>query len=670
MSLVDDIKSNSRKIIIKRIVIFIIIFILWYFWYIYFFGETKVETKIETKISSVSKWDIKTFIEADGKALLKDELNLDFANEWIINQIFVSEGDNVKAWDKIADLDSDYLDLAVDRAQISLDLSKVNYEIKKRWVSDTEIDISQKQLDKDSISMDVTINEIDSSLEEANYNLELAKKSLENTKKQSEIDEIWAQNNLDNAKIDYENSISNLDLTTKQEIEKYKNTTNKLIMENWQLIANIEKYLYNLDVLLWISDSNKHLNDSYEIYLWAKNTSLKVSAENYYRETKSLFDEFYTSWQEYKNNTNFSEEINYDVISDYAYKLRDISSWVNKTLSYTVDVLKNSISSSNFPQTTIDSNISNFENYLQSSKNDLANYMILLQNVEETKSSMDFKIDSAEKAILTSSWKLNILVSSLEKVKLQNEINIDNSNEKINALILDIKNLELKKSNSIALSKSQVDISKASLDNKKYSDNLDLEPFYMAILQAQKSLDEAKKKKQDSILYSPIDWKIAKINWKIKENTSSLKDTFVTIINDNNFYVDAYVEEWDIVKVKNWQEVSIEFDAIDSLIFTGSVIYIEDKANIDTNWIVSYRVEILFSNTDSRIKDWMTATIQFITKEVKNVLIIPVQAVKNISWKPSVILENWEVRNVITWFTDWKNVEVISWLEKWEKVKY
>jgi hypothetical protein len=42
------------------------------------------------------------------------------------------------------------------------------------------------------------------------------------------------------------------------------------------------------------------------------------------------------------------------------------------------------------------------------------------------------------------------------------------------------------------------------LDSKKQVDSLDLEPFYTAILTAQKNLEEAIKKKQDAQLISPI----------------------------------------------------------------------------------------------------------------------------------------------------------------------
>ncbi|MDD5769991.1 MAG: HlyD family efflux transporter periplasmic adaptor subunit [Candidatus Gracilibacteria bacterium] len=671
MSLINEIKTNSKKTTIKKIIIISILIGCSGFGYNYFSNFKKIEEiKTENKIYSVSKGNIKTSIEADGKVVLKDELNLDFINEGIIKNIYKNQGDLVKAGDKIASLDSSYLDLSIDKSKIALDIAKLNYEIKKKGVSNTELDISQKQLDKDFISMDSSIKEIDNSLEETKYNLETAKKNLENTKKQTQIDEIGAKNTFDNAKIDYDNSISNLNLTKKQEEEKYKNIANKLIMETGQMISNNEKYLYDLDILLGISDANKYQNDSYEIYLGAKNNSLKTLSENTYRETKSLFDDFYISWQEYRKNIDSITNLNYDELSNYSYKMKDISSNLNKTLSYTIDLLKNSISSSNFAQTTIDSYITNFENSLSNSKNDTANYMILLQTVSEAKTSMDIKIDSAEKLVLTSSGKLNTANSSLEKVKLQNEISIDNSLEKLNSLNLDIKALEIKKLNSKALANSQVDISKATLENKKNVDNLDIEPFYMAILQAQKTLDEAIKKKQDSILFSPIDGKIAQINGKISENTNSIKDPFVVIINNNNFYVDAYVEEGDITKIKNNQNVYISFDAIDTLTLTGNVVYIEDKANIDNNGLVSYRVEIIFGNNDDRIKDAMTSTVEFVTKEMKDVLIIPVQAVKNISGKPSVILENKEIRKVTTGFTDGKMVEVLSGLEKGEKIIY
>lgn len=140
----------------------------------------------------------------------------------------------------------------------------------------------------------------------------------------------------------------------------------------------------------------------------------------------------------------------------------------------------------------------------------------------------------------------------------------------------------------------------------------------------------------------------------------SLKVPFVTIINTDAFYVEASVEEGDIVKVKNGQAVHISFDAIESLTLTGKVVYVNEKADIDENEIVSYGVEVLFANTDPRIRDGLTASVDFITKEVNGVLTIPVQSVKNRNGKATVVLENRKIREVVTGFTDGKMVEAIS----------
>jgi multidrug efflux pump subunit AcrA (membrane-fusion protein) len=584
--------------------------------------------------------------------------------------VYKNPWDYVKAWEKIASLDGQYLDININKAELALKTAKLNYEIKKRWATDTEINISQKVLDKDLVSMDLSLSDIESNISSLQNDLILAKKNLENTKKESEINLLTAKSNLDIAKNDYDLSLKDVVIISKQEEEKYINTANKLVMETWQIISNIEKYLYDIDVLLWISDANKDLNDSYETYLWTKNISIKISTENSYRDTKTSFDKFHTDWKIYKSNTDFSKFDSYEDLSKYTMKLRDISSNLNKTLNYTTDVLKNSISTYSFTQSIIDSNLSTFENALNTSKNDIANYVVLLQNMQEAKTNMQSKIDTVNKAVLTYFWKLELAKTNYTKTEVQNELDIDNTQSKIDSIEFNIDYQEWKKSSALALSKSQVNISKANLDNKKNLDSLDIEPYYMAIMQAQKALDEAILKKKDSILVSPIDGKIAQINGKKWESTNSLKEQFTVIISDKSFYTDAFVEEWDIVKVKKDQEVYIDFDSIDNLTLTWKVVYIEDKANIDTNWLVSYKVEILFENTDSRIKESMTTVVQFITKEVKNVLYIPVSAVKNISWKPSVIMENKEAKKIITWFTDSKIVEVISWLEKWEKVVY
>ena len=664
MSLVNEVKKSTSKNWITKLVIVIILSWIWYWSYGYFFWNKENAAIQEKKTYTVSSWNLKNSIESDWKVTLKDELNLDFANPWIIKTILKKEWDEVKKWEIIASIDTEYLVLAIDKAKIALQIAEANYNLKKRWWTLDDINIWEKQLESSQASYDSTLSQADMDIRIAEDNLRISWENLDNAKKQAEINELNSKNNLDTAKFDLITSENNLKLVTLQEEEKYKNSENKLLMEAWQLITIIEKNLFNIDSLLWISDSNRTINDSYEIYLWAKNSSSKTQAENSYREAKSEFDKFYTDWKAFRQDSDFTK------LEEFSLRLKNVSSLTNKALNYTIETLKNSIASSGFTQSTLDSFQTDFENALSGLKNDTSSFAITLQVTQEAKTSMEFKINTARDQITSLTQKLKISEAILQKTILENEVLINLANQKVEQAKIAQDNSKIKKDTSLIKEKSQIEISKSTLESKKWADSLELEPLYMAIVSAKKNLEEAEKKKEDSFLKSPIDWKIAKIAWSIWETTSSLKEAFVTIINNKTFFVESQVAEEDIVKVKNWQKVYITFDAIEGLNIPWEVIYVSEKADIDPNSVVSYKTQIVFSSDDEKIKEGMTATSEFITKEIKSALLIPVQSVKTINKKPSVMLASWEYKQVITWFTDSKMVEVISGLSKWDKIIY
>ncbi len=665
MSLTQEIKTNSKKSFYKKMIIISIIFLIWYWIYSYIFKKTDVVINQEQKIFSTKTWDLKTYIETDWKVVLKDEINLDFIIPWIINKIYKKEWDEVKVWEKIASLDTKYLDINIDKAQLSLDIAKSNYDLKKRGASIDDLAISKIQLESNIIWLDITKSQANIDLKTAEDNLGIQKENFENTKKQAEIDELNSKLGIETAELDLQTAKSNKDLVIIQEEEKYKNSQNKLVMDIWQLITQVEKNLFDIDVFLWISSENKDQNDNYEMFIWVKNINTKILAENSYKEAKNNFNSFYNNWKTVKQNLDYSK------LNLYAIQLKDISSLTNKTLNYTIETIKNSIPSEpNFSQNTIDNYITSFLKSLEDLKWNNANFSTQILVLQESKTSMDYKIDTVKNQVMSLEQKLKISKTSYDKTVLKNVTDISIANQKIELASSSLESIKQKNDSQILKDNALVNISQTVLDSKKQVDLDELEPLYISILSAQKNLDEAIKKKQDSNIISFLDWKIVNIEWKVWESTTSLKNPFVTIINTKELIIESYIEEWDIIKIKNNQDVYINFDSIEWLIIKWTVIYISDKANIDSNWIVSYKTQVFFTSNDKRVKDWMTANLQFVTKEIKNVLIIPVQAVKNINWKASVVLQNWDIRKITTWFTDWKMVEVIIWLKSWEKVKY
>jgi hypothetical protein len=223
----------------------------------------------------------------------------------------------------------------------------------------------------------------------------------------------------------------------------------------------VEKNLFNIDTLLGISDVNKSLNDGYESYLGAKHTSTKLQAENSYREASNAFNIFYTDWKIFRQDTDMTQ------LEKNALQLREVSTLTNKSLNYTIDTLQSSITSSTFPQNTLDTYISNFGNALSSLKNETAAFTLTLQTTQEAKTSMDVKIQSTNDLIANLKQKIKIGEATVQKTTLENEVSLALATQKVDQAQLTIDNARIKKDTSLVKEKSQIEISKGLLESKK-----------------------------------------------------------------------------------------------------------------------------------------------------------------------------------------------------------
>lgn len=658
-------ENHTSKKWIHTLLTFCIVSWIGYSGYAYFVGIQDTESIPEKKTFQAKLWDIKTSIESDGKVTIKDEFNLDFINPGTIKEILKKEWDMVQSGEIIASLDTTYLDITIEKAQIALQSAEANYNLKKRWGTEDDIDISKKQLESSQASYESTLSQTDMDIRWAEDAYKIAKDTLENTKKQAKINELNAKNTIETNQLDLSTAEKSLSGIITQEEEKYKNAQNKLLMEIGKRISPLENEFIEIDTLFWISDENKNLNDNYEWHLGANdNMVTRHQTEEYYKKAKSEYDSLSANWKIYRQEASMKN------IEDYGTRLKNIGSLLTKMFWSAVDTLNSSATSSMFTQATLEAYISKFEKSFTTRQSDNSSFALILQSTQEAKTSMELKINSARDSISLLKQKIKIGESNLQKVILENEIAIKLAEQKIGIAKSTLDNSLIKKSTALTKEKSQIEISKSLLESKKWADSMELEPFIIAIVIAQKNIEEAQKKKEDSYLRSPIDGKIVAISWDVGESSSWLKEPFATIINSQVLFIESYVAEEDIVRVKVWQSTSIVFDAIEWLTMTGEVIYVSDKATVDTNGVVSYKTQILFSSNDPRVKEWMSSTVEFITKEVKNVLIIPVQSVKTIDKKPSVMLENGTYVPVITGFTDGKIVEVITGIKKWDTVLY
>ena len=633
MWILDEIETHKKKKGLTKIIIIALLLLVWgYFSYSYFSWNSEVIEVEEIKTVSVTTGDLKTSISGDWKVLYKEDFNLNFPITWTVKTITKNEWAIVKAWDIIATLDTTYLEINVDKAEISLKKAYADLESKKNKYTSGDIKLSEEQLWSS-----------EANLENIKLNWEI---DISNTKSSLETAEI----NLKTATTDLQLAKDNLDLIIGQEEEKYENKVEDAIWVISTNISSLRELLLDVDKLLWVTPENKDENDKFEDYLWAKDSNELATSISYFNDANLSFTTFLDEWKE-------KWWINSDIETtlEFLEKAQNNSMLVNKMLNSTLKSIKNSIPSlSALSEEEIEAYIKTFEANILDNKKDVASLTDASQLIEEQLTNLNTKTATQNNTVASLTSKLELAVKQLDQAK----INYNNALQKAD--------------NNVVLAEKQIAISEASLSTKtddvSYSE---LAPYYTSIDTAKKALEESQIRLDDAVLRSPIDWKIVSVDWNIGSFVWWDKESsFVTITNNNKFYVESYVEELDISRIQENASVYLTYDALDWVSLAWQVYFISDKSTTDNNGIVTYKVEISFDPKTSGVREWMTTYVEYVTNEVKNAKIIPVWAVKPIDWAPSVMTEDWTWVPVITWFTDGKMVEVISGLEKWAKVVY
>lgn len=122
---------------------------------------------------------------------------------------------------------------------------------------------------------------------------------------------------------------------------------------------------------------------------------------------------------------------------------------------------------------------------------------------------------------------------------------------------------------------------------------------------------------------------------------SSAPSTFGFRVDDlSQMFVDVEIPEVDINRIKVGQEVTMTFDAINATEYQGRVA---EVARIGENAAgsVNFEVTIEVLNPDKQVMPGMTAAINIVVSDLKDVLTIPNRAVRLVDGKRVVyVLKN------------------------------
>lgn len=177
----------------------------------------------------------------------------------------------------------------------------------------------------------------------------------------------------------------------------------------------------------------------------------------------------------------------------------------------------------------------------------------------------------------------------------------------------------------IATYQSALQISEAQLQLKTAPPRkTDIDSAEAQLQQARGSLAAAVANYQNTLLTSPIDGIVTKVN--VKAGEAAPLGSAVTMLGTSPYRIEMYVSEIDVPKVQVSQTGSVELDAFRGTHFKLHVSTI-DSAPTNKDGVNKYRVRLDFNYPHDDLKVGMTGDAEIDTGLRKDVISVPLRAV-------------------------------------------
>ncbi len=527
------------------------------------------KAKIEYTTEKVERKTLIQTVSETGSIQSADEMELNFQNTGKINKISVSVGDKVGTSQILAELNYRDLSIREKDARAGLDIAKANLNKLVAGATSYEINIKQIGVDKAKTEYESSLNE-----------LEEIKSSAGKSSSQAETDAI----------ISMETNISKAQIAI-------DNINTILSNERAQYLFGAKDY-----------SSLNRLKTSYEL------------------SKKSITDTrtFITKARNTKNRDDIKTALNQTILS------------INSTFNTLLDcyqMLENSITSSAFTQTELDT------------------YKSMISTQETT-------ISSALSYTQTALNNLNDTELNSSGITISGNQQITAAQSRADSYY-----------RSWQLAKAQLEQLKAPARSQ------DMSLYEAQVRQAESNLESIHNQIENSIIRAPIAGIITRIEYKKGEQFSMTKPA-IYMLSESKLEISVDISESDIIKIKKGDPVEISLDALSSDQKLYGTVYDIDPAETVIQDVTYYKTKIAFeipNELEESIKPGMTTNVIIKTKEKENVLLIPSRAIidKNGDGQFVRILENnipKEVQIKTGIYGDDGMVEIISGLQENDQI--
>jgi HlyD family secretion protein len=156
------------------------------------------------------------------------------------------------------------------------------------------------------------------------------------------------------------------------------------------------------------------------------------------------------------------------------------------------------------------------------------------------------------------------------------------------------------------------------------------------------SLDIAEQELENTVMKSPVSGFVKEVSYKDNDLIST-NSIICTIVEDNEMYVEASVDEVDLRKIKVGQKVQFVFEPLGNLRLNGVISEVSPIANA-SGGIVVIPVEFSFNKSPkgTGVIPGLTCSANIMLMENTDVIVIPILAIKKDKNGSYVYVDNGE----------------------------
>jgi len=272
----------------------------------------------------------------------------------------------------------------------------------------------------------------------------------------------------------------------------------------------------------------------------------------------------------------------------------------------------------------------------QSTLTDLINEAATMNGKRCDSDTIESKLESYETALdrwnrsahLTNSTEYQQMVAALYNY---NWCNSNYSHEELDAADAEIASAKA----TISLLQSQIAEDQAEITNLQSSsgpDSLDIQIAQAKLDNAQAELEVVEQESISSTITAPFDGTILAISASDGDAVGTTK--FITMADLSQPYLEVLLDETDLNNVGIGYEVSVTFDALPNQTFTGKVVAINPSlSNAFSVTAIQTTVQLDTSSFSKpqNLPIGLSATVEVISAQAQNVLLVPVEALHELS---------------------------------------